>query len=108
MTFLSSAVFYEQPTPFTPLDIHALKWKADETRTRYLQAHGIQIQDKGDYFQLVFPEGTLAARKIDSTWGYITRMILPDGAIVDTIYTARQGVSIGVQVVTYKDAEDQV
>lgn len=87
--------YYSAPTPLTRLTMRAIKWEGYEEVKEYLRAHDVLLEDKGDYFQLTFPEGTLESRKLPVARSDYRRLQLPGGTIIDTVY-AYGAVMIGI------------
>jgi hypothetical protein len=89
--------YFSPPTPLTPLTMRVIKWEGEEELKMYLHAHGVLLEEKGEYFLLTFPAGTLASRRLPVARDHVRRLTLPDTTIVTTIYMAgRQRYTIGV------------
>jgi hypothetical protein len=99
----SVSYYWGNPTPLTPLTMRVMKWEGKEEVRRYLEAHGVQIEDKRDDRILTFPEGTLMERRLPFVWHDYFRLTLPDGALVYSKYEFKPHYVIGVSPAALKD-----
>jgi hypothetical protein len=103
----SLQICFTTPAPPTSLTIKAIKWKGIEALNLYLQAHDIQLEDKGEYFLLTFPEGTLESRRLPVVHEDLLRMHLPDESYIDMIYIGRRGFTVGVDTDAFEAFKEQ-
>src|SRR5579862_3633327 len=81
---------YGPPFPLKPLGLHALKWEGQhywQPVALYVQAHGIQIEEKDEFYTLTFPEGTTEQRRFPTMESERFKLTLPDGIHVYTVFS---------------------